>query len=137
MAINPLNFVKDHLVAGRKSEEVLYEMALHEFHSGSIRPGLMAKAMAECDGNELKARALYVKLLASALRDDFYIEQRKKEELEKALKNAPAQLSKEAPEKNYEQGSPESKKNADSWSNSVLIFILLVAWGFVLLTNHL
>jgi len=102
---NPLNYIRDHLVVGRKMEEALYELALNEFKTGSIRPGLMAKAMAECDGDEMKARALYVKLLASALRDDFYLEQRREDQSDKAIRNDQARLKRESSEKKGNENS--------------------------------
>lgn len=83
--MNPWKLVRDKLVFNRKEDEAYYAAALSEFQSGQIRVGLMAKAMAECGGDEHKAKSIYIKLLAYAIRDDIYIKNRSKEE---ALRNA-------------------------------------------------
>ena len=132
---NPLNYIRDHLVVGRKMEEALYELALNEFKTGSIRPGLMAKAMAECDGDEMKARALYVKLLASALRDDFYLEQRREDQSDKAIRNDQARLKRESSEKKGNENSRDSE-GAEAGAKTMFSAILLVLIGLMYLVMH-
>lgn len=43
-------------------EEAVYAAALAELKSGATRPGLWAKEFAECDGDERKSQALYIRL---------------------------------------------------------------------------
>ncbi|MDD0842372.1 hypothetical protein [Pseudomonas sp. Gutcm_11s] len=78
--------LKDKLVLKRKEDEAFYAAALNEFSTGQIRPGLMAKAMAKCKGNESEARAEYINLLTQAIRDDHYLHTRSQEEKERAAK---------------------------------------------------
>ena len=68
--------LQDAKIAYKKQEEILYEAALKEFQSGKIRPGLMAKAMAQCDGDEKKAKSIYLSLLKDAIQDEMYVRQR-------------------------------------------------------------
>jgi hypothetical protein len=74
----------DKHVQERKLDEMAYDQALRELTSGSIRPGVMAKALAECDGDEAKARARYLDLAAQSIKDDLYISQRMSEEKQKS-----------------------------------------------------
>ena len=48
------------MLAGVKSDEQLYEAAATELVD-SIRKGLLAKCMAKSDGDEKKARAMYIR----------------------------------------------------------------------------
>lgn len=75
--------IKDSVVLGRKRDEAIYAAALAEYQSGRIRPGLMAKALAECSGDEPKAKSAYLRLLAEAIRDDAYIVDRAAERAER------------------------------------------------------
>jgi hypothetical protein len=43
-------------------EEAIYAEALSELKSGTVRPGLWAKAFAESEGDENKSQALYIRL---------------------------------------------------------------------------
>lgn len=79
--MNPWKLIKDRVVFSRKEDEAFYAAALDEFQSSQLRPGLMAKAMAESSGDEQMAKAVYIKLLAAAIHDDHYIAQRTQEEL--------------------------------------------------------
>jgi len=51
-------------------EERLYEEALVELESGHLRVGLWAKALASSDGDEQKARGLYLKYRVQAMNDE-------------------------------------------------------------------
>ena len=75
--------IKDSVILERKNDEAIYAAALAEYQSGRIRPGLMAKAMAECSGDEPKAKSAYLRLLAEAIRDDIYIASRAAEHAER------------------------------------------------------
>ena len=52
--MNPWKLIMDRVVVSRKEDEVFYAVALDEFRSGQVRPGLMAKALAESGGDERK-----------------------------------------------------------------------------------
>jgi hypothetical protein len=47
-----------------------YDEAIKEVESGRIRSGLMARAKAEVDGDDSKAKARYLKLLAALLKEE-------------------------------------------------------------------
>ena len=72
----PHTFFKDRDVLHRKLDEAAYQAAMEEFQSGNIRTGLMAKAIAQCNGNEALAKATYIQLAAESIKDDLYIAQR-------------------------------------------------------------
>lgn len=74
------DFLNDRLVRGRKIEEMFYAAALDEFQQGRMRRGLWSKALTECGGKEKKATALYLKFVAVALRDDYYLALRSRED---------------------------------------------------------
>jgi len=58
---------KAKLAAQKLAEEQLYELAAEEIAANNIRPGLMAKAVAETDGNVAAANARYLKLRVEAM----------------------------------------------------------------------
>jgi len=43
-------------------DEAIYAAALSEIQSGSVRPGVWAKAFADSEGDENKCKALYIRL---------------------------------------------------------------------------
>ena len=51
-------------------EEQLYAMAAQEVASKNTKPGLMAKAFAEADGERDRATALYIRLRVAQLREE-------------------------------------------------------------------
>ena len=53
----------------RKGEEALYSQAMNEIESGSINKGVYAKALADSEGNEDKARSLYLKYRVQSIVD--------------------------------------------------------------------
>ena len=59
---------KVKLAAQKLAEEGLYELAAAEIAADKFRPGLWAKAIAEADGDDAKARARYIKLRVETLK---------------------------------------------------------------------
>jgi len=51
-------------------EERIYEQALNEVNAGSIRAGLMAKAISESAGDKVQAMALYLRIRADAIQEE-------------------------------------------------------------------
>ena len=82
--MNPWKAFADKRAIDRKVDEQYHAEAFEEYQSGAIRPGLMAKAVAECDGDSNRAKARYIKLLAAAIKDDYYLATRVVEEHAKA-----------------------------------------------------
>ena len=54
----------------RQNEEALYEIVAAEMAVRKIKKGLWAKAYAQCEGDQNRTRALYVKLRVQALKDE-------------------------------------------------------------------
>ena len=51
-------------------EEALYKRVLNEMETGIVREGIWAKALADCLGDEKKARSLYIKYRVQSLADE-------------------------------------------------------------------
>jgi len=71
-------------------EEKLYEQVVHELSCGERRDGLWGKALANSDGVEVKAKALYIRYRVQAIKDEMEIHEAIKEE---KVKVRAAQLS--------------------------------------------
>lgn len=67
---------KDRAVIKRMEDEAFHEAAAREIASGRVRDGLWAKAMIASSGVEAKAKAEYLRLLVTALRDEAYVVER-------------------------------------------------------------
>jgi hypothetical protein len=60
----------------RVQEEKFYEVVSAEIDRGERRPGLWAKALADCGGLESKAATLYLKYRVQSLKDELTLERR-------------------------------------------------------------
>ena len=69
--------------AARLQEEQLFEQVLQELSRGEKRAGLRAKALANCDGSELKAESLYIRFRVQSIKDEFEIMEGISEEAER------------------------------------------------------
>jgi len=76
--------------ATRLLEEQLYEQVVQELSNGQRRDGLWAKALANSDGLEEKAKALYIRYRVQSIKDEIEIHEAIKEE---AVKARAAQLA--------------------------------------------
>lgn len=65
--------VKIKSAAGRLAEENLYELVLEELSRGGRRSGIWARALADSEGNEDKAHALYIKYRVQSMMDEYTI----------------------------------------------------------------
>ena len=61
---------KAQIAARKISDEDYFEMAAKEVQNGQIRPGLWAKAWSEASGDDQKAKALYLKLRVTSMKDE-------------------------------------------------------------------
>ena len=78
--------------AARLLEEQLYEQVVNELSNGQKRNGLWAKALANSDGAEEKAKALYIKYRVQSIKDEIEVsealnEEKLKEEAIKTQQN--------------------------------------------------
>ena len=65
---------KKEAVEFRIFEEKVYELVAAEIESGDRRTGLWARALANSDGDEVKASGLYIKYRAQSLLDEAVLE---------------------------------------------------------------
>ena len=86
---------KAKLAAQKLAEEQLYEFAAEEIAANNIRPGLWAKAIAEADGDDAKAKARYIKLRVETMKAELDLGQFAREEAKKAQDQAANAESKE------------------------------------------
>jgi len=56
--------------ATRLSEEMLFEQAMKELDGGVVRSGIWGKALVSSDGDEQRAKALYLKYRVQAMLDE-------------------------------------------------------------------
>ncbi len=61
---------KAHFNARQIPDEDYYEMVSKEISSNQIRTGLWAKAWAEANGDDIKAKAIYLKLRVAAMKNE-------------------------------------------------------------------
>jgi len=66
---------------GRLKEEAIYSAVMKEMKAGLKSDGLWGQAISETEGNEKKAKALYIKLRVQALKDEINIYQKQQEQL--------------------------------------------------------
>jgi hypothetical protein len=59
--------------SARLIEEQLYEQVVLELSNGQKRAGLWAKALANCDGLEEKAKSLYIQYRVQSIKDEIEI----------------------------------------------------------------
>ena len=73
-------------IESRRFQEKLYEVALEDFETGEIKKGLYAKALSMADGNEEKAKGIYLKLRVKSIMDDIESERINRREDARAYK---------------------------------------------------
>ena len=61
---------KAKIAAHQIPDEAYYEMAAKEVQNDNIRPGLWAKAWSDAGGDDMKAKALYLKLRVASMKDE-------------------------------------------------------------------
>jgi len=66
---------------GRLKEEAIYSAVMKEMKAGLKSDGLWGQAISETEGNEKKAKALYIKLRVQALKDEINIYQKQQDQL--------------------------------------------------------
>ena len=71
--------IKKRSAAARIIEEQLYEQVVNELASGQRRNGLWAKAIANSNGQDEKAKALYIQYRVQSLKDEYEILHRENE----------------------------------------------------------
>ena len=80
---------------GHMIEEDIYELAYEEIESGGLKKGLWAKSFSEAEGNENKAKALYIKYRFDQIKESRKEIEQEEEEAEIDLKVIPEKKVKE------------------------------------------
>ena len=70
---NIIKATRIQAATNRVQEAALYEVVANELEQGVGDKGIWAKSLAECDGNEARAKARYLKLRVQALQDQVEI----------------------------------------------------------------
>ena len=112
---------KAKLAAQKLAEEHLYELAAEEIAANSIRPGLWAKAIAEADGDDAKAKARCIKLRVETMKAEADLGQFAREEAKKARDHASNAESKEF----KPTGPPEEDAEVSDAAAWTLVAILI------------
>lgn len=136
--MNPWKLLKDQIVIGKKIDETFYAAALDEFLSGKLRAGLMAKAIAQSDGNEQRAKGVYIRLLADAIRDDHYLVHRSNEESLRIQQQADEKIKQELARRSDQ--AQAKKKGGGGWIGLIILLLFAPAWlpelAALLLLSH-
>jgi len=81
--------IQRNAAASRLLEEKLFEQVALELSEGKRRNGLWAKALANCDGNEKKAKSLYIRYRVQSIKDEAEILEVVAEEKKMKIKTDP------------------------------------------------
>jgi NAD(P)-dependent dehydrogenase (short-subunit alcohol dehydrogenase family) len=123
---------KAKLAAQKLAEEQLYEFAAEEIAANNIRPGLWAKAIAESDGDDAKAKARYIKLRVETMKAEADLGQFAREEALKAKEKEYSPESKEF----TPTGPPVEDAEVAAWTIVALMILFGVSLAFVLSTYY-
>jgi NAD(P)-dependent dehydrogenase (short-subunit alcohol dehydrogenase family) len=115
---------KAKLAAQKLAEEQLYELAAEEIAANNIRPGLWAKAIAEADGDDAKAKARYIILRVETMKAEVELSQFAREEAKKAQDKASDPEQKEF----KPTGPPTEDAEVSLWT----LYALLFTFGILL-----
>ncbi len=130
------NFIKKSIIANRAEETILYEYVLDEIEDGYKVRGLWAKSLAMSEGDENKAKSLYMQYRVQNIKDFFISLKIAYDELSKTqIRNKLSNLNNEKEEIKYssKEKEDESISILDKISlSSIILFLLLLS---TLLTN--
>lgn len=125
----------------REAEKSIYDQIAAEMASGDVQPSLMTKAFAEADGDEGKAKSLYIKYRFKEIREELVILHRQRQIEEQRTKEAERkrQERKEAAERRREEQKTKSSRTQEDESEelgllgigvSVYLSIIIVVYLF-------
>jgi len=83
-----LRRIRDAGAMRRKIEEALYEAVSKEIADGIRKEGLWAKSLSETEGDETKARALYIRHRVQAMKDDISLYESFEKDLERSIQQS-------------------------------------------------
>ncbi|MDC6459922.1 hypothetical protein PQY66_06235 [Luminiphilus sp.] len=106
---------KAKLAAQKLAEEKLYELAAEEITANNIRPGLWAKAIAESDGDDAKAKARYIKLRVETMKAEADLQDYASANVEKER----AEMEKREEERKREMEKREEERRREEARDAV------------------
>jgi hypothetical protein len=110
--------------AARLIDEQMYEIVVEELQSGVRRNGLWAKALAKSQGDESKAKALYISYRVQSLRDESEIAEAMQEYEAEESRNRHQQYQKQQ-EKEYKNNSRKLQIKIKNLRNEGYSFYLI------------
>lgn len=109
--------IASSFLLNHEAEKLIYDQIAAEMSARDLQPSLMTKAYAEADGNEEKARSLYIKYRFNEIRTELLIlhrqQQLKKQQIEEAAKRKQIQDKKTAKQKQKQQVNKDMGKIPD------------------------
>ena len=127
-----LDKLREAKIQGRLQESLYYEIVANELEKGQMDKGLHTQAFAEADGNENKAKALYIKLRVESLKDELYIHEKE----HKKKKSTEDQNKYKKPENSFRNTASPSEnttfRSEELEDDDPFLTILLVIIMFVI-----
>ena len=108
---------------GRLIERDIYQSVMEEIKSKKRHDGIWGQALAETEGNENKAKALYIKLRVESIKDEMELF---KKELEKKTHEAQIKTQRK---KIYEGGKKNIKKQDKGVDSEGANYLLALFYG--------
>ena len=116
--------VRLHSAADRLLEESLYERVVVELNGGQKRDGLWAKALADSNGSEERAKSLYIRYRVQSIKDEA--------ELSEAIAEAEASADAEARANAEARAKARAKALAEARDREIPLWLWVVI-AFVIL----
>ena len=104
----------------RLLEEKFYEQVIEELANGDRRNGLWAKALANSNGIEDKAKSLYLQYRVRSIKDEIEIS----EKIKKETLDSETQLDKKGRKRNYSKDSTNKDEELISVPSPVIMFLI-------------
>ena len=123
---------KAKLAAQKLAEEQLYEFAAEEIAANNIRPGLWAKAIAEADGDDAKAKARYIKLRVETMKAEADIQDYASEHANKAE----AETRKREEEQRREEAIHAVNQPTGEAPNFTIVYIVIAVVAVTLAVTY-
>jgi hypothetical protein len=121
-----LNKIKYDAISSRLLDENIYAQVLSEIENGQRRDGLWAKALANSDGSNEKAKSIYIKYRADSIRDEIALAAKHKE-VDKAGKVEKVEKAKRHAQEDKNVATPENwSSKGEAWGKSHTWFHVLV-----------
>lgn len=125
-----LNKIKHDAISSRLLDEQIYAQVLSEIENGQRRDGLWAKALANSDGSNEKAKSLYIKYRADSIRDEITLAAENRE-AEKAKQNT--QQDKSAVTSGNWNSNIEAWGKSNTWIHALVFFIAAILLASIII----